>query len=374
MVPDLPVLQDSTQMVHTGRYIYRDENVRIARSARVESGVVLGRGTIVEENAYISRSVIGKDCVIGAGAVITDSHLWEGVAVQSGARISDAILCDKVVVKRGAVVPRGCVLSFGVVVGQGIALPEYTRMSRISKADAVIMRIMCLECMYIRLILLYYDVGFFAQRARGDRHGSEDRTSSSASPMLTSSHLESVASVSGVVAGSSSEPQHVVAGADGFGYVWEFSEGDDYMDGASSEDDDEEPVMGPVNPKTGRPEPISVLKASSMGCTEEEAWKLYVLYMQHGTLDILFHMLNDSRALRDVVPAPVDEQDSDEDEDYDEDDENGGVEEAENFFGGGDDAPGKASAKSPKAEAASSRGAVSENQSKCDSISPGTCM
>jgi translation initiation factor eIF-2B subunit epsilon len=145
MVPDLPVLQDSTQMVHTGRYIYRDENVRIARSARVESGVVLGKGTIVEENAYISRSVIGQDCVIGAGAVITDSHLWEGVAVQSGAKISDAILCDKVVVKRGAAVPRGCVLSFGVVVGQSVALPEYTRLSRISKADSVKMCMICLE-------------------------------------------------------------------------------------------------------------------------------------------------------------------------------------------------------------------------------------
>jgi hypothetical protein len=96
--------------------------------------------------------------------------------------------------------------------------------------------------------------------------------------MLTS-HPGSLPSVIGGAVGNSSEPQHVVAGTDGFGYVWEFSEGDDYMDGDSSEDEGEEQIMGPVNPRTGKPEPISSLKASSMGCTEEEAWKLYVHFI-----------------------------------------------------------------------------------------------
>lgn len=94
---------------------------------------------------------------------------------------------------------------------------------------------------------------------------------------MLASYLESVA-LNGGAPGSSSEPQHIVAGADGYGFVWEFSEGDDYtdfVDGNSSEDEDEK-VMGPVNPRTGKPEPISVLKASSMGCNEEEAWKMYV--------------------------------------------------------------------------------------------------
>ena len=78
VVPDLPLLQDTRCATHMGRYIYREDNVRIARSAKIEHGVVLGRGCVVEENAIVLRSVIGRDCMIGAGAVIEDSHLWEG--------------------------------------------------------------------------------------------------------------------------------------------------------------------------------------------------------------------------------------------------------------------------------------------------------
>ena len=79
IVPDLPMLQEvCSSTVHTGRYIYREDNVRIARSARIGNGVVLGSGTIVEENAFVTHSVLGKNCVIGAGAVVEESYLWEG--------------------------------------------------------------------------------------------------------------------------------------------------------------------------------------------------------------------------------------------------------------------------------------------------------
>ena len=79
VVPDLPKLQEScSSAVHTGKYIYREDNVRIARSARIGNGVFLGSGTIVEENAFVTRSVLGNNCVIGAGSIIEDSHLWPG--------------------------------------------------------------------------------------------------------------------------------------------------------------------------------------------------------------------------------------------------------------------------------------------------------
>jgi hypothetical protein len=76
---------------------------------------------------------------------------------------------------------------------------------------------------------------------------------------------------------------------------------------------------------------------------------------------------NSDRTLRDVVPPPVDDQDSDEDEDYAEDDEEGeDIEQAEDFFGGGaaDEHGAAGKARSPKADTAASRGAASANQSK----------
>lgn len=80
MVPDLPKLQEAcSSAVHTGRYIYREDNVRIARSARIGNGVVLGSGTVVEENAFVAHSVLGHNCVIGPGAIVQESHLWSGM-------------------------------------------------------------------------------------------------------------------------------------------------------------------------------------------------------------------------------------------------------------------------------------------------------
>lgn len=135
VVPDLPKLQDvCSTAVHIGRCVYREDNVRIARSARIGNGVVLGRGTVVHENAFVSRSVLGHNCVIGPGAVVEDSHLWEGtsiavvvvvyvhvrrgifethlfqkktgVIVGENSKICCSILCDKVSVKTNSTVNR----------------------------------------------------------------------------------------------------------------------------------------------------------------------------------------------------------------------------------------------------------------------------
>ena len=53
----------------------------------------------------------------------------KGARVEAGARVSMSIICDGAVVKSNALIPRGCILSYGTVVGAGVVLPEYTRVS-----------------------------------------------------------------------------------------------------------------------------------------------------------------------------------------------------------------------------------------------------
>ncbi len=80
--------------------------------------------------------------------------------------------------------------------------------------------------------------------------------------------------------------------------------GEDYGDALENSSDEGDAPAGPIDPDTGMPGPLLGLRASSMGCREEQAWK---------------------ESLWDVVPAPPDESDSDEDMDEDgNDDEFGG--------------------------------------------------
>jgi translation initiation factor eIF-2B subunit epsilon len=128
LVPDSVLLPDSS-CSHIGRYVYKENGVRIARSAIVGPGVVIGRGSIIEDFVEVSGSVIGRDCIIRANAVVKGSHIWSGAEIHENATITSSIICDNVVVKKFAVVPRGCILSYRVVVGEGVSLPEFTRLS-----------------------------------------------------------------------------------------------------------------------------------------------------------------------------------------------------------------------------------------------------
>jgi translation initiation factor eIF-2B subunit epsilon len=279
VVPDLPKLQDAcSRAVHMGRYIYREDNVRIARSARIGNGVVLGSGTVVEENAYVVHSVLGHNCVIGAGARVEESHLWAGVRIMENSRVQSSILCDKVVVKANAVVQRGCVLAFGVVVGEGINLPQYTRLSRICK------------------------------KAKGSGGADED-SMMAASPMGESplDGFEKMGFGSAAVTDSSAHGPHSVPGPDGFGFAWKSSGGEDYMDVVESASDDEDGLLRVCNDLTGESELISGLKATSIGCSEEEMWK---------------------RSLRSAMPPPAEDSESDDDS-YD------GFDDGETFGGAG---------------------------------------
>ncbi len=51
------------------------------------------------------------------------------MVIEEGCQITSALLCDRVVVRKGAVVERGCLLDFDVVVGADRTIPELTVLS-----------------------------------------------------------------------------------------------------------------------------------------------------------------------------------------------------------------------------------------------------
>eukprot|EP01038_Epipyxis_sp_PR26KG_P007435 gene7435-10131_t len=128
IVPDAQLTNDSSY-VQTKRYIYKEVNVKVARSAKIEECVVLGRNAIVGENVTLTRTIVGRDCSIGNGSVISESHIWQGAIIEPNVHITQSIICNNAIIKQGAVIPRGCIISYGVIIGEGVALPEFTRVS-----------------------------------------------------------------------------------------------------------------------------------------------------------------------------------------------------------------------------------------------------
>jgi hypothetical protein len=78
LVPDAQLLPGSTY-THTKRYTYREQGVKVSRSAVIGEAVVLSRGAVVGDNAQLRRTIVGRDCVIGANTKISNSHIWKGM-------------------------------------------------------------------------------------------------------------------------------------------------------------------------------------------------------------------------------------------------------------------------------------------------------
>ncbi|TDH72246.1 uncharacterized protein CCR75_006051 [Bremia lactucae] len=132
MVPDANYL-GAGQVTHF-EYLrgmrYKDANVSLARTCDIQRECILGAGTTVAEHARVLKSAIGKNCVIGKKVTIEGSYLWSNVIVEDGAVVKKAILCDNVVIKRGAIIGEGCILSFGVVIGDNFTLPPFTKVTK----------------------------------------------------------------------------------------------------------------------------------------------------------------------------------------------------------------------------------------------------
>ena len=119
----------STLYLQTSRGVFREEDVRIGRNAKVSSGTVIGARTAIGSGASVERSVLGRDCAVGKDAKVIHSFLWDGVEIEDGAVVQDAIVCHGAKVKAGAVVPRGCVISSGCIVGAKVSLSPFTRIT-----------------------------------------------------------------------------------------------------------------------------------------------------------------------------------------------------------------------------------------------------
>lgn len=130
LVPDNNLLLGGSTSYSLSRpSIYKENNVNLSRSSTLEEDVVVGNNTDIGDNTFISHSVIGKNCKIGANVRLEGCYLWDNVVIEDNVKISDSLICSNSCVKKGAVIEKGCLLAYNCVVGEGVRLPPYTKLT-----------------------------------------------------------------------------------------------------------------------------------------------------------------------------------------------------------------------------------------------------
>ncbi len=77
LVPDVQLLQDSSYS-QSKSYVYKEQGVKVSRTAKITEEVVIGKGSFVGDNTLVTRSIIGREVQIGNNCVISDAHIWDG--------------------------------------------------------------------------------------------------------------------------------------------------------------------------------------------------------------------------------------------------------------------------------------------------------
>jgi translation initiation factor eIF-2B subunit epsilon len=198
--------------------IYRHRNLTLPRSVHLGMCSTVGNNVTVGENAFIEGSVLGPEVSVGSGARVVNSYVWSGGKVEQGASVEGSVIGQGAVVGEGAHISRGCVLGRGVIVGKGVKVPPFTRLTCVSLSS----------------------VGADADWGSGSDEDGDQQMEDQRDPVDVA-----------------------IVGKDGRGRVWRMGE--------ESNDDEEEEEEEDGSLSSGAP---SKLHCQSIGCADEESWKL----------------------------------------------------------------------------------------------------
>ncbi|KAK9448360.1 nucleotide-diphospho-sugar transferase [Limtongia smithiae] len=129
IVPDSNLLEDQTFQYQRG-HIYKEEDVVLARTCRIERCTVVGSGTVVSDGSVIIESVIGRRCKIGKNVTISGAYIWDDVVIKDNAVIRSAIVGNGAVIGEGCQIAPGAIVSYNVKIGNGVLVPGNSRLTK----------------------------------------------------------------------------------------------------------------------------------------------------------------------------------------------------------------------------------------------------
>uniref|UniRef100_A0A8C4P351 Translation initiation factor eIF2B subunit epsilon n=1 Tax=Dromaius novaehollandiae TaxID=8790 RepID=A0A8C4P351_DRONO len=130
LTPEMNFADDKNQSyTHSKHNIYRGVDVSLGHGSVLQENVLIGQGTVIGSNCFITNSVIGQNCRIGDRVILDGAFLWDRVHIADNVEICHSVICDEAEVKEKVKLKPCCVLSSQVIVGPDITLSEGTVIS-----------------------------------------------------------------------------------------------------------------------------------------------------------------------------------------------------------------------------------------------------
>ncbi len=115
--------------------VYQEDGVTLARSCRVKSGSIIGRGTSIGGKSVVQDSVIGRHCQIGRNVQIHQAYIWDHAVIEDDVKILRSIIADEAVIGKGCSITDGSMISFGVRLDQERHIGKGSRITRARTSD-----------------------------------------------------------------------------------------------------------------------------------------------------------------------------------------------------------------------------------------------
>ena len=113
--------------------VYKEADVVLARSSRIEGRTMLGRGTTVGAGSVIRNSVIGRRCHIGKNVTIEGCYVWDDATIGNDVKISKAIIANEASIGDRSTISEGALISYGVRVDSGTSVAAESKLTKIKQ-------------------------------------------------------------------------------------------------------------------------------------------------------------------------------------------------------------------------------------------------
>ncbi|GAA6034875.1 hypothetical protein JCM8097_009345 [Rhodosporidiobolus ruineniae] len=108
--------------------VYYGKDLDLSRTCKIASTSLLGSGSRVSSNTFITHTVLGSQVHLGANCHLANSYIFDGAVIGDGCTIRDSIIGEGVRVAPGSVIEGGSLVAPGVVIGENARL-EGSRVS-----------------------------------------------------------------------------------------------------------------------------------------------------------------------------------------------------------------------------------------------------